>query len=154
MPGTDEAELQATLQRMREQFDPAFARDTAYAPSLQSSGGPNETPSTGHCAVVAVIVQKRLGGKLLRTTVAGEEHWFNRVPLAGGYVDVDLTGDQFGSPAVQIRLPGELYSGAVEQPIEAIQDEALCRAATLATRAGLGDVAAVLLESRDTGTKD
>lgn len=49
--------------------------------------------SRGQCAITALVVQDRFGGELLRTTVNGESHYFNRLP---GGKTVDLTLDQFG----------------------------------------------------------
>lgn len=50
------------------------------------------TPSLGQCAVTALIVQDVLGGDLERVTVAGQSHYYNRLPDG---TEIDLTRDQF-----------------------------------------------------------
>jgi hypothetical protein len=49
-------------------------------------------PSRGQCAVTALVVQDYLGGDLLRATVDGTGHYWNRLP--DGQV-VDLSREQF-----------------------------------------------------------
>jgi nucleoside 2-deoxyribosyltransferase len=51
-----------------------------------------ENPALGQCAVTALVVQDRFGGDLLRTTVGGVSHYFNRLPSGQC---VDLTFQQF-----------------------------------------------------------
>lgn len=72
-----------------------FERDTA-SPSCQEQyrGG-----SHGHCVMAAMALQQLEGGWLVSATVEGVSHWYNALP--GGWF-VDLTGDQFGRPAVQV----------------------------------------------------
>lgn len=53
---------------------------------------PADRPSTGQCAPTALIVQDRLGGKLLRAVNEGISHYWNQLPSGG---EVDLTRDQF-----------------------------------------------------------
>jgi hypothetical protein len=127
------------LVSLRQQLDKAFAEDTAYPGTIAS--GETTTASAGHCAVVAAIVQQEFGGQMLSTHVDGEEHWFNRITSVGTPIDVDLTGDQFGGPKVQVGLPGYLYPNAIERPFDHLQHEALVRAQRLADRAGLGRIA-------------
>jgi hypothetical protein len=63
-----------------------------------------------------MIVQDLFGGDILEGRVGGIPHYWNRV----GTREIDLTGDQFGKPAIQVkkgkingggtvfsRLPGE-----------------------------------------------
>ena len=87
------------LGKIRRALDSAFAPDTAIL------GGTPGVPSAGHCAAVAVIVQRIFGGDFVSAVVEGQSHWFNRVPLGGKTVDVDLTGDQFGRPTIQVCPP-------------------------------------------------
>ena len=48
-------------------------------------------PAAGQCAVTALVLQDLFGGTLIRTTVGGRSHYWNRI----GGVDVDLTREQF-----------------------------------------------------------
>jgi len=69
--------------------------ETACWDADTSADPDNWTPgnrSYGQCAVTALIVQDQLGGTLLRTTVDGVSHYYNRLP---GNRCVDLTFDQF-----------------------------------------------------------
>lgn len=63
--------------------------------SAETSASPDEwtpeNPSRGQCAVVALVIQDEVGGDLLRSTVGGESHYWNRVD--GG--EVDYTLEQF-----------------------------------------------------------
>lgn len=54
----------------------------------------NTHPSAGQCAVSSLIVQDYLGGELLRSIVAGESHYWNRLPDG---TEVDVSRDQFDS---------------------------------------------------------
>lgn len=49
-------------------------------------------PSTGQCAVTALVVQDYMGGDLLRVINLGDSHYFNRLP--DGH-EVDFTRGQF-----------------------------------------------------------
>lgn len=51
-----------------------------------------ERPSLGQCAVTSLIVQDSLRGELLRSSVGGISHYWNRLPDG---TEVDLTRDQF-----------------------------------------------------------
>jgi putative hydrolase of the HAD superfamily len=128
------------LRELRSRVERVFARDTSLPGSVAN------TPSTGHCAVVAAIVRQRFGGQLLCTAVEGEPHWFNRLYLDEATIDVDLTGDQFGRPALQVARKGELYDAALVRDTRDLRPETLERALLLATRANLGDVASGVAE--------
>jgi hypothetical protein len=133
--------LESVLQQLddlRRRFDEAFAPDTA----LPGSDGP--TASAGHCAVVAAVIQQRLGGELLSTTIQGEPHWLNRLFTSTGAIDFDLTGDQYGCPPVQVAFAGGLYGKVLVRPFAELLPETLERAAVFAARAGMPDVAGVL----------
>ena len=130
--------LLGRLQTERCCLETAFAPDTAYL------GREGATPSAGHCAAVAVIVQLQLGGDLLSTTIDGEPHWYNRVFYDCSRWDVDLTGDQFGWPPIQAAAAGDLYYPSLLRSAADLTPETLVRASRLADRAGLPAVALVL----------
>lgn len=123
------------LADLRRHVERYFQPDTAY-PGTKSS-----IPSAGHCAIVSAIALLKLGGALASATVKGESHWFNRLSDGSQFWDVDLTGDQFGLPSVQIKPAGQLYSDAVIRSFDALNVETLERARRLATRANMQDVA-------------
>lgn len=54
--------------------------------------------SYGQCAVTALWVLERYGGSLVSARVNGVSHWYNYTEN----LYVDLTGDQFGYPEIQI----------------------------------------------------
>jgi hypothetical protein len=126
-----ETELLESLDALRSKLEAAFNPDTAVPGTISN------VPSAGHCAAVASIVHRQLGGQLVSTMVSGISHWFNRFEICGKVVDVDITGDQFGFPAIRIAGEGELFSGTrVRQPKE-LHSETLRRSSTLAQRAGI-----------------
>ena len=53
-------------------------------------------PSSGQCAVSALVLQDYFGGEIRRCVVAGTPHYFNRID---GQV-VDSTAAQFGTVAI------------------------------------------------------
>lgn len=53
-------------------------------------------PSSGQCAVSALVLQDYCGGEICRCVVAGTPHYFNRID---GQV-VDSTAAQFGAVAI------------------------------------------------------
>ena len=93
-PGTavltvpDDDERRLALDQLHAALLGAWSADTSAAPERWISG----RPSTGQCAVTAVIVQQQFGGELLRTINEGDSHYFNRLPDG---LEVDLTRDQF-----------------------------------------------------------
>jgi hypothetical protein len=65
--------------------------------SADTSADPEWSPENaalGQCAVTALVVQDELGGELLRTTVNGVSHYFNRLPDGS---ELDLTRTQFAA---------------------------------------------------------
>lgn len=130
MPTRDE--LVETANALRAKLEPAFSPDTALP---GTAGGPC---SAGHCAAVALLLTQTLGAEILSTIVEGQSHWFNRLEVPDGYIEIDLTGDQFGLPPVQVSLVGRsLYpSHRSREPSEATA-ETRARARLLAQRAGL-----------------
>jgi hypothetical protein len=124
-------DLQARLAQLRSKLQPVFSRDTAMA------GSRGVGPSAGHCAAVAAIVFDNLGGKLVSTIVQGESHWFNRFRLENEIYDVDITGDQWARPSIQVGKGGALYPGTRVRKSEELNEETLRRALKLAARAGI-----------------
>jgi hypothetical protein len=59
--------------------------------------------------------------------------------VAGDFFDVDLTGDQFGLPPVQLARGGQLYGGSRVRRSSEVNQSTRMRAALLARRAGVGD---------------
>ena len=74
-----------------------YAPDTAQDPARWNP----ERPSTGHCAVVALLVQDVFGGDLIRATGVNADgpvvHYWTKTP---DYGPLDLTADQFVGGAV------------------------------------------------------
>lgn len=66
----------------------AWSSETSASPEQWSP----KVPSTGQCAVTALVLQDHLGGTLLRGTVDGISHYWLRTPTGE---DLDLTIDQF-----------------------------------------------------------
>lgn len=131
-------ELHTQLAALRARLDPAFARDTA-APGFHGT-----TPSTGHCAAAAVIVNAEFGGAFVSATVDGASHWFNRVRVGEDEIDIDITGDQFGLAPLRVAKKGDLYGNARLRSPKDITVATLTRARRLAERAGLALVADAL----------
>lgn len=117
----------SALERLRQNLEAAFADDTR-APGTVSS-----CPSAGHCAAAAIVVRRVLGGEFVSALVDGQSHWFNRVD---GF-DVDLTGDQFSRPKVQISIAGAMYPDSRIRSAAELMDETIRRADLLAKRAGV-----------------
>jgi len=75
--------------RLAEAIRQSWGDDTSIDPDWAGS-----CPSRGQCAVTALVVQDYLGGDLLRATVDGTSHYWNR--LTNGET-VDLSREQFDS---------------------------------------------------------
>ena len=69
----DPGGLRIYAQQLRSVLEPAFSDETALPGSIR------HVPSSGHCAAVAALVHRRLGGWLVSATVGNETHWFNRL---------------------------------------------------------------------------
>jgi hypothetical protein len=134
VPVKDKSQLRNAVRHLRKSLDEGFAPDTA------SPGFPGHTPSSGHCAAAALIANQVLGGQLVSARVKGKSHWFNRFPLEEGALDVDITGDQFDLPRIQIEVAGELFPGTRVRSIDQVHAETIERAIVLAKRSGLDDV--------------
>jgi len=144
----DAGELRDAALALRRQLEGVFAPDTA------APGFPAVTPSGGHCAAVSLIAAEALGGELVSADVRGTSHWFNRIVTKRGSFDLDLTGDQFGYPALQIAEAERLYRDARARSLSDVNAETVARARVLAQRAGLTSVADSLrkLELSKSGT--
>ena len=138
MTMNNETEFLKALGALRDRLERAFAPDTA------ASGFSGTSPSSGHCAAVSTIVNQVLGGSLVSAKVSGLSHWFNRVRVRGGDVDLDLTGDQFGFDAIQVAKAGTLYPDTRVRPFLDLNTETLGRARVLAGRSGLAEVVSTL----------
>ena len=75
------------IKELASSVRPAWSAETSA-----SEDWTPERPSLGQCAVTSLIVQDALGGELLRTTVGGVSHYWNRL---ADDTEVDLTSDQF-----------------------------------------------------------
>jgi hypothetical protein len=140
-PLKDECELRAFAENLRRRLETEFRPDTA-APGFQPA-----TPAAGQCAAVATIVNELLGGDLVSASVQGHSHWFNQIRVDDGTIEIDLTGDQFGLPPVQVARPWSLYPGARLRDFSELHAETIFRAAALAASAGLTAVENSLRES-------
>lgn len=132
------AELGHLYRRMldlRSRLERGFTPETA-AEAFEGFG-----PSTGQCAATALVAHEVLGGELVSASVHDQSHWFNRVWFSNRWWDVDLTGDQFGYPSVQIVEADRLYSGSKLREASEVNGETLRRAVTLAERAKMNDIA-------------
>lgn len=122
--------LTATFKTMRRMVQVAFLADTA-APN---SGWVATMPSTGHCAIVAMLVQRTFGGEYVSASPGGVSHWFNRLHILDAYYDVDITGDQFGRPRVQVADAGTLYTGTIARLETHINEDTARRFELFASR--------------------
>lgn len=129
--------LRRELEDLRAKLQPVFAKDTALP-------GSSETYLVaGHCAAVSIIVRELYGGEFVSTLVDGKSHWFNRLFLDGVPGEVDITADQFGFETVRIGFSSHLYSAPRVRLYMELNAETRRRAAKLARRAGLGEIAQV-----------
>lgn len=76
-----------TPEHMRALLERSWSRDTSATPDIWTP----ERPSTGQCAVTALLVQEYLGGGILRAPTLDGSHYWNLVDTR----EVDLTADQF-----------------------------------------------------------
>jgi len=125
-------QLTQYLMNLRSAVEKHFSKETVSPTHTNYKEG----SSAGHCAAVAIIVHVLFGGEMVSTYVSGESHWYNRITFSGSSFDVDLTGDQFGFPSIQIAEANLLYANSRIRNFEELQPETLRRALTLACRAG------------------
>lgn len=83
----------ATPSSLRLDLEKVWSAETAVDPAAWTP----ERPSTGHCAITALLVQDYCGGRILRGVVNGDSHYWNEVDGQ----EVDLTRDQFGAFALE-----------------------------------------------------
>jgi hypothetical protein len=126
-------ELRLVITSLRARLEPAFSPETAMLPRLRP-----RSVSAGQCGAVATIVRAMLGGQVVSAYVDAQSHWFNRIAVADDVFDVDITGDQFGLPPIQLAQGGKLYSGSRVRRTDEINENTRARAELLAGRAGLG----------------
>lgn len=87
--GPELAALRTELQRL-------WCAETSFWPDDWTP----DRPSSGQCAVTAMIVHDRFGGEMLRAVNEGVVHYWNLVDD----IDVDLTRDQFDAWAPEDRI--------------------------------------------------
>ena len=136
---TDLSTLERTLFTLRCSVEKGFSPLTA------ATGYQAHPASAGHCGVAAVIVHIALDGVICSAYVGGRSHWFNRLQYKDGFVDADLTGDQFGLPVVQIKPAPTLYLHSKEITHLDSRIELICRARLVAERARMPRIAGALL---------
>jgi hypothetical protein len=95
------APTDAALRTLRAAMVKAARADTAYAPATWKRA---KDPLTGHCYAAAHLVQDRFGGEIVKGTVRGQAHAWNRLP---GGREVDLTGSQYGGDGMRPLVKGE-----------------------------------------------
>lgn len=83
-----------TKSELREKLQSAWSIETG-------SKWRTDNPACGQCSVTALVAQDLLGGDILKTSVEGQWHFYNRV--AGERLD--LTESQFGLPIEYQDLP-------------------------------------------------
>lgn len=79
---------------MVEAIRRSWCKDTSSVPDAWSE----TNAARGQCAVTSLIVQDVLGGKLLRTVIQGESHYFNELDSGER---LDLTLSQFDVHAIK-----------------------------------------------------
>ena len=95
------APTDAALRTLRAAMVKAARADTAYAPATWTRA---KDPLTGHCYAAAHLVQDRFGGEIVKGTVRGQAHAWNRLP---GGREVDLTGSQYGGDGMRPLVQAE-----------------------------------------------
>lgn len=108
-------ELETQLKTLRAAMKKEFTCDTAYGTCNKNS------MASGHCMLSALIVQDLFGGKILGGLQDGIPHYWNRIC----HYEVDLTGDQFNYPPLQIKR-GSLYPDSYEfnrDPFESMNQD-------------------------------
>ena len=89
----DHAELSEELAPIRHAMEQVFDCSTSFGDCSV------ERPSTGHCFLASMFLQDSFGGEILFGEVKQIPHYWNRIDG----LEIDLTGDQFRQPAVQVR---------------------------------------------------
>lgn len=120
--------LKRYLRDIRALLESGFSPETAFGATRGIA------LSAGQCAAAAKVVRDLIGGEYVSARVAGQSHWFNRIVVNGLVIDVDLTGDQFGRPSVQIAPAGALYEDTRDRQPQEMNEETIARADRLAAR--------------------
>lgn len=109
MPSKSERSFPQTLEEIDRSFLSALENscspETCYPKAVE--GWTAENPLWGHCAVVAEVVRRNLGGEIVAATVMTEDgqsyyHYWNRLPDGS---DQDFTVTQFPSPITEVKRP-------------------------------------------------
>ena len=96
-------------------MDKIFKCDTAFGDC------DNNSMSSGHCMLSALILQDLYGGKIKGGSVKNTPHYWNSIC----HFEVDLTGDQFLKPKIQVKK-GQLYPDSYEfkrNPFESLNQD-------------------------------
>jgi len=121
--------LNQKLLALRAQLERGFSPETAQF------GQQGSRPGTGQCAAVTLIVRDIFGGEMVSARVQDESHWFNRLCVDEGVVDVDLTADQFSETAVRVCQAGDLYPDTRIRRDSEVAEETRRRSTLLRQRA-------------------
>jgi hypothetical protein len=79
-----------------------------------SSKWEQDNPAKGQCPVTALVIQDNFGGRLLKTRVDGQWHFYNEVDG----VIFDFTDSQFAEPIKYENLPAsrkEAFAGTNQE---------------------------------------
>lgn len=74
---------------------------------------------------------------MVSARVDGRSHWFNRLQMADGEIDLDLTADQFGYPAIRISRAGKMYPETRVRQLVEVTSETKARSELLKQRSGV-----------------
>jgi Domain of unknown function (DUF4338) len=96
----------AELLRAKAAFRSANVQGAPEAGLAALMATAESNPAWGQCAVTALIVQDAFGGELLRSTIGGIAHYWNRLDDGS---EIDLTRIQFG-PNAYCERPAALRS--------------------------------------------
>lgn len=88
-----DSSLRKELNKLRKAMDEVFSCNTAFGTCN------NNSLSSGHCMLSSLIIQDMYGGDIMSGQVDGIPHYWNKLC----HMEVDLTGDQFKKPKVQIK---------------------------------------------------
>lgn len=107
--------LMRELKIIRNAMDEVFRCDTAFGDC------DNNSMSSGHCMLSALILQDLYGGKIKGGSIGGVPHYWNIFC----HYEVDLTGDQFRKPKIQVKK-GKLYPDSYDfkrTPFESLNQD-------------------------------
>ena len=109
---------------MADAFAPARVRAALEASwSLESSSRwSRDNPAIGQCNPTALLVYERFGGKIFKTRVGDEWHFYNRIDG----LTYDFTAAQFSTPVS--------YDGVPASPTEALTGTCADQVRALARR--------------------